>query len=422
MNEETLLLITFIIAGLLDFFLYYFTLSNLNGYKMRRSWEAITYKEWLIAILYILPTIIYNAVTPFPFEWLVGALVLILLTIIVVRKQETSYTLDEMLLMFLVSQALIFIVVLPIVILDLMFADTSMIILIIKMIIATTSALFVLNRLDLNKFFIYIIHHLALKLIVLIVSLGTLLTFIYLSTSHNLYTYQILIPSGIFILLVVVGLGYTLNSAHQYAIVVPEKYQNIKRLLMLLNLKSEYVESVEELREMISSTIELMDVKVLKPEPKNLIDESVAFENFIMTSINSLKLNHQSNVEIETKIQYFEPHKKIDATTISYMIGTLLENALEDDVQQRSNLPILIDILSTEHVLLIKVANATGRKTSKSLSNMFIKGYSTKGKVGRGFGLAKLKKFVESHQGEIAVSQEINPVSEHNYITFILNF
>lgn len=418
-----MLLLGFItVASSLDFFLYYFIANNLIGNKIKHALKSFTYKEGLLLVFLIVTMIVLDPEKdhfrlPF-FDWIIPIIILLTITIIVVKNRNSSYTIDETILMFLMIHLLTFLAILPVVILSLVFSHMPLIIFVATMIASTVILLLIVDKMDLNKLLVYIIHRLALKISIFVVSLIASLLFFFIITIYDLHATQILIPSGVFAILIAVGLVYTLKVAHQYEIVVPEKYYNIKKILTLLNLKAEHVQTVDELKEIIGATIELMNIKVVKPETEKSENEPEDFEAFIKTTINSLKLNHQSTVEIKTNIQYFESHKSINTMNITYMLGVLLENALETGTPY----PILVDVLSTEHILLIKVANETKPKTSQELNRMLVKGYSTKRKIGRGFGLSKLKSLVESHQGNLTISQEMNKEVEANYIAFTLNF
>jgi sensor histidine kinase regulating citrate/malate metabolism len=117
-----------------------------------------------------------------------------------------------------------------------------------------------------------------------------------------------------------------------------------------------------------------------------------------------------------TKIKYFESHKTIDDIEIAYMLSVLLENAIET----LTNKPIFVEVLCSENRVLIKVENDTKEKTQDELNNMLLKNHSTKGKVGRGFGLAKLDTFVQKHHGNIEITQAYHNEQQVNYLTIMV--
>jgi len=441
-NPMFLLMSSFVISGVESIHCYFIT-NNLVGNKVKYAFKAFSYKDMFLVgshAIFSLSTLFFvsssnfeafptswqNAI--FLVSWAITSIILVLVVIRVMKNKSSSITVDEVVLIFLIcfvfNKIISTVVVMPIIAtMDFILNRLLMIaFLCVASVVFTIAFLWPLDKVDMNKLFIFVAHRLALKLaIFMITSISFTVIFfgIYFSASlESLITILILIPLGISAILLIIGFVHTLRAAHQYEVVVPEKYHEMKRILTLLNLKAENVQTVGELRETISATIELMGIKTVKAEVQTSVNEPEDFEAFITSTINSLKLNHKSNVDINTSIQFFEPHKNVSAMTISYMLGTLLENAIETGTEY----PIVVDILSTEHVLFIKVANEAELKTPQELYNMLSKGYSTKEKVGRGFGLSKLKKLVENHQGNIIITQEMNPNVKTHYITFTLNF
>ena len=422
----------------------YFITNNFIGNKVKQAFKAVKYKNVPLIFthagisvisLYFTRSELLDAL---PFRWVaitmfgiaatIQTITLFMIMTSVVKSNEPSMTIDEITLMFfiffLINLSITSVTIIPALARDLLPFNQilQIVVLCASLIIFTILLLWILNKIDLNKLFIFVIHRLALKLVVFAISLIALLAIIFTLIFYVRFdafdVLQAIIPLGVIVILLIIGFIHTLKAAHQYEVVVPEKYHDMKRILTLLNLRAEDAQTVDELREMIDATIELMGIKVAKPEPQESVDEPKDFEAFIRCAIDSLKLNHQSDVEINANIQHFEPHKNVSAMNVSYMLGTLLENAIESGTKN----PILVDILSTEHVLFIKVANEIESKTPQELYNMLSKGYSTKEKVGRGFGLSKLKSLVESHKGNIIITQEMNPIAQANYIVFTLNF
>jgi len=441
-----ILVSSFVISGM-EAIHCYFIANNLIGNKVAQAFKDFSFKDAALIASHAavsLLTLFFmssSQLEDLPVAWhviIIGVLVgitkiLIFMVVIrVVKKKNSSTTVDEVVLIFFIyfffNLILSTTAVIPILaaINFLINQYLQVVFLCTSYVIFTMLFLWVLDKVDMNKFFVFISHRLALKIAIFATSIITLLAislvFIFSRAALSPAIVQEIVPLGIILFLLLIGFVRTLKSAHQYEVVVPERYHNMKRILTLLNLKAESAETIDELKEMITATIDLMDIKVAKTEPQKSEDEPEDFDAFIKNAIDSLKLNHKSNVEINTTIQYFESHKNVSAMNITYMLGTLLENAIENANETGTEYPILVDILSTEHVLFIKVANEAESKDPQELYNMLSKGYSTKEKVGRGFGLSKLKKLVESQQGNMIVTQEINPILQANYIAFTLNF
>jgi len=439
-NPILLLMSSFVISGLESIHCYFIT-NNLIGNKAKHAFKAFSYQDMFLIgshAAFSLATLSFVSSSRFDYLpiawrstifgslWAITTVILFIVVIRVMKNKNSSTTIDEVLLIFFLcfmfNKIISAAAVMPIIIGGDNLPNRYLIIISLfsSSVIFTTLFLWVIDKVDMNKLFVFVVHRLAVKLTIFMISLVSFLVIFFgVSYSANFEGFvatQILIVLGIIIVSHLIGFVYTLKAAHQYEVVVPDKFHDMKKILTLLNLKAEDAQNIDELKEMIDSTIELMDIKTVKLDAQSENPEN--FEAFINSSINSLKLNHNSTVEINTSIQYFESHKNVSAMTISYMLGTLLENAIETGTVY----PIIVDILATEHVLFIKVANEAKTKSPQELYSMLTKGYSTKEKVGRGFGLSKLKKLVEKYQGNIIITQEINPDIQVNYIIFTLNF
>ena len=446
LDSTIFLLVSLFVINGLDAVHCYFIANNLVGNKVEQAFKSFTFKDGCLVVSHAAFSLIsfyfvQSNQEALPNSWQIGIIgVLLLITrailfiviLRVMKSKNSNATVDEAILGFSIYFFLSIIIyataIIPIVAaIDFLLNQfLRVVFLCTSWIIFTMIFLWLLDKVDMNKLYVFIAHRLALKIAIFTTSIITLLAIIlvlvYSGGDFTLASIRTILLLVIIVVLLIVGFVRTLRSAHQFEIVVPERYHDMKRILTLLNLKAESAQTIDELREMIATTIGLLDIKVAKTEPQKSEDEPEDFEAFIKNAIDSLKLNHKSTVEIKSTIQYFESHKNVSAMNISYMLGTLLENAIENATARGTDFPILVDILSTEHVLFVKVANEAESKDQQDLDNMLAKGYSTKEKVGRGFGLSKLKKLVESQQGNIIVTQEMNPTLQANYIAFTLNF
>ena len=443
MENPILLLVSFFVISGLESIRCYFITNNLIGTKVKYALKAFSYEDMFLVgshVVFSLAVLTYVSGSRFGSSgfalrtaifgtlWAITAVILFIVLIRVMKNKNPLTTIEEVVLVFLIcfvfNKLISTVAIMPImsIIATIGLSNRFLIIgfLLISSVIFTVVFLWSIDKVDMNKLFVFVIHRLALKLAIFMITLiSFLIIFLFINFHETLeeLVHILFIPFGASVISLLIGFVYTLKAAHQYEVVVPEKYHEMKRILTLLNLKAEDARTVGDLKEMIGSTIELMEIKTVKPMATS-DNESKDFEAFINNAINSLKLNHESTVEVKTSIKFFEPHKNVCAMTISYMLGTLLENAIETGTEY----PIVVDILTTEHVLFIKVANEAESKSPQELYSMLSKGYSTKEKVGRGFGLAKLKKLVENYQGNIIITQELHPLVEANYITFTLNF
>lgn len=417
------MLIYSVIIGIFNLVIYYFVMNSLIGNKVTTLLKTITYKKLIIALCCV---IILSAVhfisrtfdVMSPLSFMVIIIGLICFTQQIIKKNKMASSIDEVVLIciayFIFSQLIIALSTIP----EIISNDATPFTFLTLLTSLTIVFLFVLNRVNLNKIFVFITYRLAVKVFIFAIAFAVipLSTFISDSVAPNIFS--TLISRATFLLMIIIGLWHTLKLAHQYEVIAADKYHNMRKILTLLNAKTEDAQTADEFRGLIEASIELMDIKVANSSSKVGENEPIDFEAFIKTNVESLKLNYQSNAEVLMNIRYFEPHKKVTALNINYMLSILLENAFETE----TTYPILVDIFSTENILLIQVANETTRKTPQDFENMLAKGYSTKRKVGRGFGLSKLKKLVEKLDGTITISQEINVDEQKNYIFFTLNF
>jgi len=424
LNNIFFLFIGAMVTGAFDLIICYFVVNSLIGNKFKKTLKSITYQTGSLTFCFFIIlssarfiSRAFDAMRPLSF--IVVFIIILLFINIISKKHKMAHSPDEIILIFfsyfIFSQIIVALSMIPNMIFDSNF--TTQFPSLISLITLTTAFLFILNRIDLSKFFIFITYRLAFKVAIFAIASTIALILIFILVAHNASAFSTLFAIGVLLIVMTIGLWHTLKIAHQYEVVIPEKYHDMRKILTLLNLRAEDAQTVHELKEMIEASIELMGVKVAEPSRVEA-NEPVDFEAFIKTNIESLKLNLQSNSEIRTNIQYFEPHKRVSAMNINYMLGILLENALETG----TTYPIIVDILSTEHILFIKVANEAPKSIPQNLENLLAKGYSTKGKVGRGFGLSKLKKLVEKYDGSITISQEMNAHEQVKYILFTLNF
>jgi len=267
-------------------------------------------------------------------------------------------------------------------------------------------------RVDFNKLFTVISNKIVVRFCFFGISTTAIgiLAFIHFDSNHifeHFILFFILINSSL------IGLLNALKTNYYFTDTIPNQYHDAGNLMLLLDVKMEKTDDIAELRKISKQIIRLMGMDIKPP----INDEEMrGSEAFLLQSIELLKQKKNGNADIITDIEFFEPHKFLNDIDIAYMLGILLENAMETLTKK----PIYVNILSSERKILIKVSNEAKEKTQEELDKMLIKNYSTKGKVGRGFGLAKLNKLVNKYHGTIRLTQAYHSKEQVNFLTIVL--
>jgi len=417
-------LATSLIITLFEVSSVYFITQSLIGVSMKKAVSELTVSRVLFALLIFSPVVIFpileNADYFVSIRFYIFIAALLFIIFYTTYKNAEPYGVDDVLLIFfiyfIISQVVVGAMRFPIIIFGL--NHLTYIIFVLLLIIAKIAIILTLDKWQLSKFFIYISYRLAIKIAILALALAIMLIILVYSITNIAFNLPVVISLSLVVCLIIWGFMRSLKAAHQYEAVAPHRYEDLKLILSILHLNSLDANSVEEMKDMLDAAIDIMGVKIDKPVKNPVFENSEQFEAYVDSNIESLKLTVQSDIQIIKNIQFFESHHKVDNLNLSYLLTTLLENAIET----QTTYPIFIDVLSTANLLFIKVANETPHKDEISIEKMFDNGYSTKNKVGRGFGLSKLKKTVDKLDGNINISQFNDPNHGVNYISFTLNF
>ena len=212
-------------------------------------------------------------------------------------------------------------------------------------------------------------------------------------------------------------LHYLFRFAHNYMNIMPEKYHDVRKILSLLNSEMKYITDIDEMKRAYQSVMQLMNIEIEAKKEINT-DAKNKFENILLETIAFIRQDNNHTTKINHKFTFESEHPVVDRTKIAYFLGTLLENA----IQTMTRKPIYIDIYSSDLFVVIKVSNEAKFQQKKQLKAMFSSNHSTKGKIGRGFGLLKLNQAVKKYNGEIDMSQEFQYKENTNYLSIILKF
>ncbi len=106
----------------------------------------------------------------------------------------------------------------------------------------------------------------------------------------------------------------------------------------------------------------------------------------------------------------------IDDIHMVEILGTLLDNAIQDMIATKQKEFLYIEV-KYEEGIIIRVANPHKKIKNPEMRLMFEKGYSTKGE-GRGIGLYNVRELVKKYKVDLAVENQSE--EEKNYICFSL--
>jgi len=226
----------------------------------------------------------------------------------------------------------------------------------------------------------------------------------------------------LFIVLSVIAMNslyYMFKFAHEYMSVLPDKFHDVKKILNLLNSKIDEMDDFEALKEATQEVMDLLDIEPVKAEEISTETKN-EFERYLLKTIAFIQKENNSTTEIITKIDYEGPHPTIKDVRIAYFLGILLENA----IQTLTRKPIYINVISSSSFVVIEVANEAKYKEKAYLEAILKTGQtsSKKALIGRGFGLAKLKRAVKKHYGKISVSAEPDSLGRINYLSVLIRF
>ena len=287
-------------------------------------------------------------------------------------------------------------------------------------IFALLTALFLYFKSSLNHLFSLIERKVLLKLILFIITSIALALLFYMNYNYSIYS---LFYFLILALLSLIGLSLVLIRLYYYTNKIPPKLHDVTNLMIGAHLTASSTTDIELVRKQLEECMELL--RLQNKEIGQLeVKEGQEREN-ILAFIEQKKAGRTEELEIISDINYYEEHKKIPLGIVVYMLGTLLDNAIDYTVAHKlETKPILIDLTVTNDYIKIKVSNPYEYKVTTEFRESFNNGYSTKlshahGKDGRGYGLSNLKKVVRKYNGIIYYGSEKQ--TSGNYLAIIID-
>ena len=404
-----------------DIIFIYFMTNNLCGSKATIAFKKI--KIIPAIIIFTFTSVFYvvgQVVLPLTLYGLLASIFILVLTWVFSEQKRIISSLDEIILIWLFSYAFLYLLLVPFLLIASVFIENETIIMSVVYAISTIITVGFVQKLDFNKLLMLTLRTTVFKIAIFLMAI---LFFLIPATTaeiddilnHNLLTFPSIIP----VLIVLIGLIHTIKITHQNTTIAPEAYHDAKKLLMLLDIQAEKATNVDELKDMLAESIDLMNLKLPYPNPTASNIESINFEKFIRQTIESVKIDKKSNATIISNIQFSDRYYEVNDIKIAYMTGLLLEHALGTFTKR----PIYVDITSSKEGASIRIScEYIVEKSLKNFEMFLLDNEVMRSKNKKRFNLSKLRSIVVSHNGSSAITREKN-IQEHvDYLSIYLVF
>lgn len=214
----------------------------------------------------------------------------------------------------------------------------------------------------------------------------------------------------IFIAITFFGFCITFKKVFLYTNQAPIQLHDMGNVLMGIYISANGTSDINVVRADLNNYLKIMKVNV---KVENIdVDEC---EKNIASFIEHKKFKSTKKLIFMTDIRYYESNANVSFPAIIYMLGLLLDNAIE---ASRTDKAIMIRVRVAENNVEISVANEYKRQSVDDFDKMFQEGYSTKSTHSRGYGLPNLSRIVTEYGGEMLLKYEYNKEQKSDYLTF----
>lgn len=387
-----------IIINVLDFYIFYYLCNNIVKKRPKLSVKIIFIGiSYGFAIGGVLANIVDGNV----------ARAIITVILILMFKFITKKKLPDVLIIFAIAYlCIVLIQILCLQLINILKISENYTFLLVE-ILTSIVVMFIYIKFPLYKLYYTIEKEILLKLSIFILAGMLLLTLFYYNfeyTSSYILCFSLLITVTFFCLF------QTLKRIFFYTNKIPIQLHDMKNLMMGIHISAHSTSDANMIRNEVDKILEILDVDM------NDINFNIDDYNQNVLSFINLK---KSKVEYDkltflTDIGYYETHAKVSFSVILYMLGVLLDNAIESGTKKA----IIVKVYVIEESLYLSVSNEYNKKSTDDFNKMFQERYSTKEEThSRGYGLSNLSKVVADYDGKILLQEEYNTEQKSNYIT-----
>jgi len=401
-----------------DVLVIYLLTNNLCGLKTTIAFRKI---KIIPAIGLIIAFFIFYALGQTFLPRLVyislSALSLPLLIWLSIDKKKIILSLAEVVLIWFLIYVMLNIMALPFMAIATVLATTETGIIFITYFVTTIIIVILCQKLDFNRFLVFILRRTIFKVLIFFVALLLFITAATIDYLGEIFEHGFI--SLPLLILALTGLIHTIKLVHQNTTIIPEAYHDAKKLLMLLDIKAKKTTDVSELKEMLAESIDLMNLQLPGTIPSVGHTEINNFETFIFRTIEAVKKDKKSNTKIISNIQFTDRYDDMNDIKFAYMVGLFLEHVL-DKLTKR---PIFINIISSKKNASIQIScEYKFENNLKHLENFFLNSHISHLKTKNNFNLLKLKSLLDIHDGKTVITREKNIQEGVDYLSVYFIF
>lgn len=279
----------------------------------------------------------------------------------------------------------------------------------IAQIMTTGGALFLNYKTPLYRLFLLIEKEIVLKLFIFIITSIFLIGFVYSNFNLDVARPYILYFT-ILVFVSLLGLYRTIKYVLFYTNKMPVQLHDVKNVLMGLHISIQGKTDINEIKHEVNNALTVIGIDTFSGDTN--VEEQV---DKILLFVNR-KRDDADTVTLITDIRCYEENKDISLSIILYMLGVLLDNAIESSTKKE----IEIKVYVSEEGIFVSVSNEYERTNDNDFEKMFQTGYSTKSSQSKGFGLPHLSEIVTKYNGEIQLKHTYNEEQQCDYLTLII--
>lgn len=405
-----------------DVLLTYLLTNNLCGFKASVAMKNMKLLPGILMFLLFFCSsffLLYLNLLPIPdvFVGLLNPIPMFLATLIFIEKKKVSLSVDEKILVWLHVYTLGHLLFLILILVFSTFILNGSLLGYVSYFIGTLIIVISCQKLDFNKLLVFTLRKNLFKFLTFIIALLFFIISITFAEIHNLSSHRLLIFP--FLVIVLVGLIYTIGKVHQNTLIIPEAYHDTKKLLMLLDIKAEEATDIAELKDMLSESITLMNLQLPHAYTTAALDADSPFEKLMQRTIDYLRKNRRSNVKIISNIRFTGDFQEINRIKSAYMLSQLLEYVLSTLTKR----PIYVDISSSFDQLSLGVScEYKFERNLGSIQKFFVHDEEVREEIADNMGLLKLKSLVSRHKGEALITRDKHFKEHVDYLTISLFF